>query len=140
MADTSKPSEGKDKVLPNSGDVLSAISSASPTNSENSQDERQFVRKFDDRAIRAGVQYEHLLGVKQHYTQKGKWSIFLMSAVGGMLLFQSILLVCVGLGWMSFENYEWLLPALLVQNLGQVIGLAVFAVKYLFSDISTQGH
>jgi len=55
-----------------------------------------------------------------------------------MLAFQSYLLVMVGRGVWDFSAYEWLLPALLVQNLAQVVGLSVWAVKYLFSDISGQ--
>ena len=80
----------------------------------------------------------HLAGARDHYLHIGKWSKFLMSAIGGMILFQSALLTLVGLGWLDFTQYEWLLPVLLVQNLGQIVGLALYAVRYLFSDISDQ--
>lgn len=49
-----------------------------------------------------------------------------------MILFQSGLLFSVGLGWLDFQAYRWLLPALLVQNLGQIIALAYVVVKSLF--------
>ncbi|AUQ49919.1 hypothetical protein PhaeoP83_01645 [Phaeobacter inhibens] len=84
------------------------------------------------------MEYVHLAGAADHYEHKGRWSLFLMLTVGGMILFQSALLIAVGLGSLDFTEYEWLLPALLVQNLGQVIGLAAFAVKNLFSDISSK--
>ena len=80
----------------------------------------------------------HLEGAHDHYLHKGKWSRFLMRAIGGMILFQSGLLLLVGLGWLDFTPYDWLLPVLLVQNLGQIVGLALYAVRYLFSDISDQ--
>ena len=47
-----------------------------------------------------------------------------------------ILLVLVGSGVLDFKGYDWLLPALLVQNLAQIVGLASYAVKHLFSDIT----
>jgi len=119
--------------------VLNDIATAQPkAPSEISPYERQYVEEFSRGAIDAEMKYVHLRGLADHYRQKGKWSVFLMGAVGGMIIFQSGLLVAVGLDYLDFSKYEWLLPALLVQNLGQVIGLAVYAVKYLFSDISSQ--
>lgn len=47
-----------------------------------------------------------------------------------------ILLVLVGSGVLDFKDYDWLLPALFVQNLAQIVGLASYAVKHLFSDIT----
>lgn len=58
-----------------------------------------------------------------------------MGLMGVMILFQSYLLLKVGVGDWDFSKYEWLLPALLVQNLAQVVGLAVFVVKALFKDL-----
>ena len=55
-----------------------------------------------------------------------------------MLLFQMIILLCVGTDRLNFEKYEWLLPGLLVQNLFQIVGLAAYAVRNLFSDISSR--
>ena len=59
-----------------------------------------------------------------------------MSIMGLMVVFQSALLTFVGLGWWDFTHYKWLVPILLVQNLAQIIGLAVFVVKSLFKDIT----
>ena len=58
-----------------------------------------------------------------------------MGLMGVMILFQSYLMFKVGVGDWDFSKYEWLLPALLVQNLAQVVGLAVFVVKALFKDL-----
>lgn len=80
----------------------------------------------------------HLQGARDHYYHKGNWSWFLMVATGAMILLQFALLYPVGLGWLDYTAYDWLLPVLLVQTFGQVTGLAVYAVRYLFSDISNQ--
>ena len=61
-----------------------------------------------------------------------------MGVIGAMMLFQFALLFPVGLGWLDYTAYDWLLPVLLAQTFGQVTGLAVYAVRYLFSDISSQ--
>ncbi|MDR3524889.1 MAG: hypothetical protein P4L66_12395 [Acetobacteraceae bacterium] len=79
--------------------------------------------------------YIHLRGLEDHYRHKGNWSWFLIALMAVMILFQCILLGMVGANIWSFEKYTWLLPALLVQNLAQVIGLAVFVVKALFKDM-----
>ena len=85
-----------------------------------------------------GFRAIHLEGARDHYHHKGIWSWFLMTAIGAMILLQFALLFPVGLGQLDFTPYDWLLPALLVQTFGQVTGLAVYAVRYLFSDISNQ--
>ena len=98
----------------------------------------QYLEEFQARSIAAQMSYAHLMGIQDHYRHKGRWSWLLMAAISGMLLFQMLLLWVVGTGYLDFTKYEWLLPVLLVQNLGQVIGLAVYAVRYLFSDITDQ--
>lgn len=134
-------SDGHDENdrLPQAEEVLSEVSAGDQSEAaEASQYELDYIEEYRLRSIKTEVDYAHLEGIKDHYKHKGKWSTFLMLAVAGMLLFQSFLLLEVGLGRLNFRDYEWLLPALLVQNLGQVIGLAVYAVKYLFSDITNQ--
>jgi hypothetical protein len=79
--------------------------------------------------------YQHLLGLQRHYEHKSKWSYFLMAMMAGMLGFQSLLLGLVGAGTWTFLGYDWLLPALLVQNLAQIAGLCVIVVQSLFKDI-----
>jgi hypothetical protein len=49
--------------------------------------------------------------------------------------FQCLLLFQVGRGEWDFTKYEWLLPILLVQNLGQIISLAFVVIKSLFKDL-----
>lgn len=131
-------SGGEDR-LPQADEVLSEVSGIDQSEaSESSRYELDYLEEYRLRSIKTEVDYAHLEGIRDHYKHKGTWSTFLMLAVAGMLLFQSFLLLEVGLGRLNFKDYEWLLPALLVQNLGQVIGLAVYAVRYLFSDITNQ--
>lgn len=118
-----------------SKDVLRDLARVVPGKYEVSDAEKRYIRHTRKTNIAAQEQYEHLQGTKDHYKHKGMWSWFLMAAIGGMVVFQSALLVLVGAGVLDFSQYDWLLPALLVQNLGQVVGLAVYAVRFLFSDI-----
>jgi hypothetical protein len=127
------------KPLPKPDDVLKGVifdNGSSP--SEISRPEKEYLRRFQSISVDGQVQYAHLKGIRDHYKHKERWSNFLILAIAAMLMFQSYLLIQVGLGVWDFSKYEWLLPALLVQNLTQVVGLSVWAVKYLFSDISNQ--
>lgn len=128
----------EDKPLPKSDDVLRGIVGKGGSASEMSRPEKDYLRRFQNLSVDGQVQYAHLQGIQDHYLHKGRWSNFLILAIASMLVFQSFLLVKVGVGAWDFSKYEWLLPALLVQNLAQVVGLSVWAVKYLFSDISNQ--
>jgi hypothetical protein len=94
--------------------------------------ENTFREDFSAESMNHEFDFTHLQGLESHYQHKGYWSIFLMSCIGVMIVFQSVLLTLVGFHVMDFSQYEWLLPALLVQNLAQVVGLATFAVKALF--------
>lgn len=108
---------------------------ASIRHAESATLERRFARRFSSLSVEAQEKYEHLLGLRDHYKHKGRWSNFLMLIMAAMVVYQSVLLGMVGAGLWDFSKYEWLLPALLVQNLAQIIGLAVFVVKALFKDM-----
>lgn len=124
-------------LLPRAKDVLAEVAGASSP-SEVSRRERKYIERFGRNSADMQAEYAHLKGIEDHYKHKGRWSNFLILTIAAMLVFQSYLLVMVGTAKWSFVEYEWLLPALLVQNLAQVVGLSVWAVKYLFSDISSQ--
>jgi hypothetical protein len=59
-----------------------------------------------------------------------------MAVIGGMVVFQSILIWWIGKGWLDFTQYAWLLPALMIQYLTQIVGLAVFAVRSFSKEMS----
>lgn len=121
-----------DRGLPRPEDVLAEVK-ASPTPPMAA--ESQYLDRFRKTSIEAQESYAHLQGLRDHYQHKKNWSWFIMLLMAGMVGFQSYLLYRVGVGAWDFKSYEWLLPALLVQNLTQIVGLAVFVVKALFKDI-----
>lgn len=98
--------------------------------------EQSFEENFRKFAIDSERSYVNLQGLRDHYVHKGRWSWFLMFIMFLMVVFQCFLMWKVGEGVWDFVKYKWLLPLLLVQNLAQVVGLAVFVVKSLFKDIS----
>lgn len=115
--------------FPSPGEILDA-----PDFDEAGSDEFQtrFSEEIEDDFIKSETAWARLKGLQDHYWHKGAWSWFLMVLLVLMIGFQSFLLVMVGLGRWDFTKYEWLLPALLVQNLGQIIALAYVVVKSLF--------
>ncbi len=44
-------------------------------------------------------------------------------------LTSELILANVALHLLDFKHYKWLLPGLMIQNLGQVVGLAIYAVS-----------
>jgi hypothetical protein len=118
--------------LPSPEDILS-----SPGFDDSETDDLQtdIGRYYETEAVKSEIAWAHLSGLQDHYKHKGRWSYFLMGLLTCMIAFQSALLWCVGLGVWDFTKYDWLLPALLVQNLGQIIALAYVVVKSLFRDL-----
>ena len=126
--ETSQPQQRETK-LPSSLEVKDELT-----------DDLNEIQNFTNQIVKLTpdieLQYIHLEGVQDHYKHKKWWSWFIMTLMAVLLIFQCILLSLVGLGIWNFEKYAWLLPALLVQNLAQIVGLAIFVVKALFRDIS----
>lgn len=106
---------------------------------EQSYLEAGYDESFEAESVSIETSYAHLEGIRDHYDNKKGWSKFLMLLLGAMIVFQWLLLGMVGFGWWDFTQYEWLLPVLLVQNLGQIIGLALVVVRSLFKDITPKG-
>ena len=77
----------------------------------------------------------HLSGLRDHYRHKKQWSHIVALYLLAMIVFQCVLIRNVGLDHWNFEKYDWLLPVLLVQNLGQIVSLAYIVVKSLFRDM-----
>ncbi len=97
--------------------------------------EKEFEGEFDRQRIEAEREYTKLQGLRDHFRHKKHWSNFLMLIMGFMVCFQSLLIVCVGVDWWNFRDYEWLLPTLMIQYLLQIVGLATFVVRSLFKDV-----
>ncbi|PWB81529.1 MAG: hypothetical protein C3F11_14955 [Methylocystaceae bacterium] len=125
--------QDEEEELPGVADLKREVSRSSSTTQI--IEEEKFIETFSKRSLEGEREYAHLRGLVDHYKHKGRWSWFLIALMAFMVGFQSLLLSLVGAGIWSFEKYSWLIPTLLVQNLAQIVGLAVFVVKSLFKDI-----
>jgi len=129
------PDIGADKPqgkLPSAEEVKSSVV---PAEDKTDQVDGDDTAPYDVATLKSEKSYAHLRGLKEHYGHKKYWSFFIMLLMAFMIGFQCWLLWKVGIGAWSFEKYAWLLPDLLVQNLAQVAGLAVFVVKALFQTM-----
>lgn len=97
--------------------------------------EEEFDFKFQTESILQQAEYARVTGIKQHYNHKSYWSFFIMAIMTVMVVFQCVLLGMVGGNSWRFSQYKWLLPALMVQNLAELVGLAVIVVRSLFKDM-----
>lgn len=120
----------KTDALPSTAEVLGSLSDAPPP-------ETALAPQLLESDIDRQRSYAHLVGLQRHYSHKSQWSYFLMVMMLGMIAFQSFLLYKVGAQQWTFAQYEWLLPALLVQNLAQIAGLCVIVVQALFKDVGS---
>jgi len=101
--------------------------------------EKEYEDDFSAKSVTAEAEYTHLTGLQDHYKHKRYWSWFLMGLMTAMIIFQTLVIYKVGVKSWDYTEYKWLLPALLVQNLAQIVGLAVFVVKSLFANLDRQG-
>jgi len=121
--------------LPTTDELKSALTE-SPADSRGLE---RFLKRFQTTSVEKEVDYvrlremyTHERGLEVHYDHKKYWSFFLMVTMSFMIGFQSLLLWKVGSGQWDYTKYAWLLPALLAQNLAQIVGLAVFVVRGLY--------
>lgn len=129
--DEAKPA--KQQEMPSLEEARSSVQNIG-NNSRRLQEE--FEAEFTERSIASELKYTHLAGLQDHYRHKSKWSWFLMVLMLWMIAFQSLVIWKVGANKWDFSQYDWLPPALLAQNLAQIVGLAVFVVKSLFTSLS----
>lgn len=131
-----------DKRPPTIDELLKEVATTSNVSSDTAgidvdiSEKRQVAaQKADDNAaLDRQLRYSKLRAFNEHHRNKGLWSKFIMWVMGGMIFFQSLLLMKVGSGEWDFSNYDYLLPILLVQNLAQIITLAAIIVKALFDS------
>src|SRR5688572_22732888 len=115
MSQAGTSDEALASSAPSVDDLLKDIGPAAEDEPRSSQD--RFEERFRIRSVEGELKYVHLKGLIEHYRHKGFWSGWLLFLVVGLMLFQSILIVFVGLNKLDYSSYQWLLPALLVQNL-----------------------
>jgi len=132
MSEEGKAVETRKNELPSAEEVKSSVR---VSEEEASTAQQKYEAIFRGVSLESERKYAHLVGLKEHYNHKKYWSFFIMKLMLLMVVFQCVLLWKAGTGQWDFSRYQWLLPALLVQNLAQVVGLAVFVVKALFKDM-----
>jgi hypothetical protein len=130
-SNTSEPADQTGQISVD--DALGAVEFAEP---ESRELEYEFEDFFSRRSVESEEAWIRLRGLKDHFGHKKLWSWFLMFVIGGMVIFQSVLIWKVGKGDLNFVSYAWLLPTVMIQYLAQIVGLAVFAVRSFFRPIS----
>ena len=73
-------------------------------------------------------------GRKSFYWLRTKWSWAIVVWLTILIVFNCALAILVGAGRLDYTKYQWFITAVTVETFLQVIGLAVLAVRYLFSD------
>lgn len=118
--------------LPSASDVLKQVTAGE----HRYIFETNFEKRFSARSVQSETDYAHLRGIEDHYKHKKHWSWFVIFIMFLMVGFQMVLIVKVGRGTWDYKDYDWLLPTLMIQYFGQIVGLAWLIVKSLFSKIN----
>ncbi len=61
------------------------------------------------------------------------WSTKLLWLVIGIVIFNAVFLLAVGLGWLRYED-EWLVRIIITGGFLEVLGLAKIVVEFLFAE------
>ena len=94
-------------------------------------------RQWNATALHEGEEaWVRIRGLEAHFEHKSLWSTVLIFTIAWMVIFESILVACVGFGWWDFKEYAWLVPTLMIQFLAQIVGLGILVVKSLFKDMA----
>lgn len=73
-----------------------------------------------------------LRGRLQFLQLRGQWSLWLIAWISFLLFFQAALTGLVGLNILNFEKYRWFLPLVTAQSFGQIVGMGVIVVRFLY--------
>ena len=68
---------------------------------------------------------------EEYFKMRKSWNMALLIALGTILIFNILLILGVGKGYLNFSD-EWFLRLVLTTNLADVIGLIYVVVKFLF--------
>lgn len=115
--------------------LIEEIGSDKDTEEKERDYEFSFQDSFRQTSAQSEIAYTHLRGWQAHYEHKSYWSFFLMFIMSIVVGFQCLVIWMTGAKIWTFIDYKWLLPALLVQNFAQVVGLVTFVVKSLFDKM-----
>jgi hypothetical protein len=71
-------------------------------------------------------------GRKAFFKLRQQWSRAVMAWISCFLLFHIALTVAVGLRWLDFIQYQWLIPLITVENFLQIVGMGYVVVRFLY--------
>lgn len=83
----------------------------------------------EEEANRAAIEND---GRREYFRLRGSWSVYLGGFLGSSLLFQFIIAIGVGWGFLRFDNYHDVLKWIVATNFGQILGMGYIVVRHLF--------
>lgn len=84
--------------------------------------------------ISAATRAVEIVGRRKYFELRGKWSSWIVGWITGLIAFNSIITIAVGVGFLDYTKYEWFITVVLAETFLQIVGLGYVAVKYLFKD------
>lgn len=82
----------------------------------------------------AASQAVEVLGRRRYFDLRDTWSTWIIGWITGLIGFNALVTVLVGMGCLDYSEYEWFITAVIVQTFLQIVGLGAVAVAYLFND------
>lgn len=71
-------------------------------------------------------------GREEYFNLRSEWSARLAWFLGVMILFQILLTLVIGAGWLDFASYETFLYLVVGENFVQIVGMCILVVQFLF--------
>lgn len=69
-----------------------------------------------------------------------KWDKWLLKLVIAGFILSYLMIVAIGLGWLSFDNSPFAVPSVVAAGVLETYGLAKIAARYFFSDDNRKGR
>lgn len=84
--------------------------------------------------IDASARAVEVSGRKKYFDLRDTWSKWIINWITSLIIFNSVVTIALGFGWLDYKDYEWFITAVLIQTFLQIVGLGTLAVAYLFND------
>jgi hypothetical protein len=76
-------------------------------------------------------------GRKRFFALRDKWSTAITVWISVFIAFHLLLTVAIGLKYLDFTHYQWLIPMITVENFLQIVGMGYVVVRFLYPSDST---
>lgn len=94
---------------------------------------------FSTEANKAESEKIDLRGRAQFLDLRETWSHALVRWIACLLLFQMLLTLLIGWGYLDFRSYPLFLPIVTIQTLIQIVGMGYIIVQFLYPGGRTRG-